>query len=94
MRHVAHAQRELDVGVVVAELAEAHRQVEDENVPCPGEQRVERVEQEEDDAGEQGQPDHREPPGQRAVAMFAGVEVPFEKIRQPGQRPVHELLVR
>ena len=90
MRYVAHAQGQLNIGVVMTELPEAHRQIEHENIPGPGKQWIELVKSKKNQARRQRQADNREQPRKRPVLMVAGIEMPFKKIRQPGQRPAHE----
>jgi hypothetical protein len=41
----------------------------------------------------QRQADDSKQPRKRTVFMVASIEMPFEEIRQPGQRPANELLI-
>lgn len=93
MRYVTHAQGQLNISVVVTELPETHRQIEHEDVPGPGQQRIELIKSKKNQARHQCQADNREQPRKRSVLVVAGIEMPFKKIRQPGQRPAHEQLI-
>jgi hypothetical protein len=76
---LSHAQRQVDVGVVVAELAEAQRQVEDRHVPGKAEQRIHRRQGEIQRSAGNGGRQHGQQPGNRAMALLAVVEMPSKK---------------
>ena len=79
------AQRQVDVGVVVAELAEAHGEVEHQHAERPGKDGM-CAQQQAMHGGDQHQRRrHGEQPGEAALRAFARIEVALEEFHIAGQ---------
>ena len=77
---VVHAERQVDGGVVVAKLPEAQGEVKNADSPQPAEQRIERVENDGDEAAQSDQRNDHRAPGPGAVMRLAGIETPLDPV--------------
>jgi hypothetical protein len=90
---VARLDRELQLGEVVAELAEAQGEVEHRDLEGSREQEVDRGEQVVEEDGQQHRRQHGDQPGDQAVEAFAAVERLLEPARPGREELVHALAV-
>ena len=89
MLEVVHAQCQVDGRVIVAELPEAQRQIEDTDGPEPSEQGIECAENEGDDTRDRNQRNHNGTPGPGAVMALTGIETLLDPLGQPRQGRTH-----
>jgi hypothetical protein len=78
-----------DVGVVVAELPEAQRQVQDEDVQPQGEQHAEMAQRPVDQRNGQARHQNRDSPDDGGMVLVAGVEVAARPAHPADDRLVH-----
>ena len=83
---IPQAQGKLDFRVVMAELAEAHGQVEHADVEKQSEKRVERIERCVNAPDQRHRQQHGQAPGQYAMPESTGIEAGFDEIRPGPQR--------